>query len=218
MFDAVFIDAELLPDARVSLLPDLLPGTAVVVLDEGHGATKVRAGDVGVVLEWPATSERVSEVLSELSAQRAEPRVPAPQDSFWVKTSSGRSLVAVDSIRCLLAYGEYSRIHWGDGQEVLLRKSLKEWETELPASTFLRVHRNSIVNLNYLERVSADSGGGKVLHIKGAKQTVAVSLRKAVELNRRLRPVTLLTTATRLPGHRGILTTDEAGGGTASDC
>jgi len=216
-FDVVFIDAELLPDARVSLLPDLLPGAAVVVVDAGHGATKVRAGDVGVVLEWPTTPERVTELLSELSVQRAEPGVPAPPDSFWVKTSSGRCLVAVDTIRCLLAYGEYSRIHWGDGQEVLLRKSLKEWETELPASKFLRVHRNSIVNLDYLERVSADSGGGKLLHIKGVKQPVAVSLRKAVELNRRLRPVTLLTTATRLPGHRGVLTTNDEESGTVSD-
>ena len=95
--------------------------------------------------------------------------------------------MAIQDIEWIAAYGEYSRVVWGGTEGVLIRKSLKSWESELPTESFLRVHRKTIINLRRLERVDKGASAEMLAYLIGRPVPIEVSLRKVAVLNRRLK-------------------------------
>ena len=86
----------------------------------------------------------------------------------------------------ILAEREYSRVLLCEGGAAHLRKSLTDWENELPFPNFVRVRRGTIVNTSEISRIQRQ--GRKVtLHLAGGGGPVAVSYRFAPTLNRALR-------------------------------
>jgi DNA-binding LytR/AlgR family response regulator len=94
----------------------------------------------------------------------------------------------VGEIERIIAYGEYSWVYWhGTNKGVLLRKSLKQWLSELPGEQFIRVHRRAIVNLAWMERIGTLPGGRMQIHLRDTPEPILVSLRLAPVLNRKLK-------------------------------
>src|SRR5690606_16248939 len=62
-------------------------------------------------------------------------------------------LVKVNTIVCITAYVDYSNVFLNDGSKILVRRLLKKWEEILPQKSFIRIHRSTIINLNYVEKV-----------------------------------------------------------------
>ena len=94
----------------------------------------------------------------------------------------------VGEIDKIIAYGEYSWVYWSNNKKgALLRKSLKQWESELSGGQFIRVHRRAIVNLARMERIEKLSGGRMQVHLRGDPEPILVSLRLAPILNRKLK-------------------------------
>ncbi len=110
------------------------------------------------------------------------------RDSFLLDTPTEKRLVKAGEVKSILAYGEYSWVHWeGSEKGALRRKSLGQWVSELPAGQFIRVHRRAIVNLGFLERVEVLPSGRMQIHLRDTVEPIPVSLRQAPVLNRRLR-------------------------------
>lgn len=109
------------------------------------------------------------------------------QNSFMMTKGNTRKLIRLSEVKVLRADAEYSWIHWGAGQKMLFRKTLKCWEKTLPASQFIRIHRNAIINLAFLDYVSKASTGRPVIHLKEFDEPLEVSHRKISMLNRRLK-------------------------------
>lgn len=107
--------------------------------------------------------------------------------SVLVRTAAGSRVVQVHQITHLTADGEYSRVFWVEGKGVMVRKSLKSWAAELPASLFIRVHRNTLVNAAYVESVYSPGGGRLALGLRGRPEPIQVSLRLAARVKRLLK-------------------------------
>lgn len=54
-------------------------------------------------------------------------------------------------IRCE-AMSNYTRLYFTDRKELLVAKTLGEYETSLPSRYFLRIHRSDIINISYIKR------------------------------------------------------------------
>lgn len=125
---------------------------------------------------------------SRLAAAPPEPEETQLENSFLVKSGAQTRLVKFKEISQIIAYGEYSRVFWKEQPGgALLRKALRQWEAELPASHFVRVHRGAIINLDFLERIEKLPSGGMQLRLRGTTEPVPVSLRLAPQLNRKLK-------------------------------
>lgn len=122
------------------------------------------------------------------SPAAAEPAVPAA-GSFLATRDNRRYFVKLSEVKALLADGEYSRAHWGKDQSMMFRKALKQWEKELPAAQFIRIHRNAIVNLAFLEFVKKTPAGPQVC-LREFAQVLIVSQRKIPVLNKALKLAT----------------------------
>jgi two-component system LytT family response regulator len=141
----------------------------------------------------PVSPERLQQALARVRQRlAAKPGAAAasskPGNSFLVKTLTEKRLVKVNEIERIVAYGEYSWVYWQKNKKgALLRKSLKQWLSELPGEQFIRVHRRAIVNLACMERVEQLPNSRMQIHLRDTAEPILVSLRLAPVLNRKLK-------------------------------
>ena len=117
------------------------------------------------------------------------PATPRPPDSLLVKSLNRQQFLKLSEVKALLADGEYSTIHWGLNQHMMFRKPLKQWAAELPPEQFVRVHRQTIVNLAWLDFVEKTPEGKPLIHLREFKPVIPVSQRETPHFNRCLKKI-----------------------------
>ena len=90
--------------------------------------------------------------FAESNAVQGDESAEASDDKEYISVHADRktSLVKVSNIVYLESAGEYVRMHLADGTKLVTLFRLKNMESSLPASMFMRVHRSYIINLNYV--------------------------------------------------------------------
>ena len=64
-------------------------------------------------------------------------------------------------------------------------KSLREWEQRLPDRHFVRIHRSTIVNLEYVERLEPWSHASQHVYVRGLPEPLTMSRRFGARLRER---------------------------------
>lgn len=143
-------------------------------------------GSHSAALRWLAEAASKPDPAQPGEPARVGPANPTPE-SFLATRDSRQYFVKLSEVKALLAEGEYSRAHWGKDQQMMFRKALKQWETELPAPPFVRVHRNAIINLSHLDFVKKNPNGKRMVHLKDFSTAIEISQRKTVIFNTALK-------------------------------
>ena len=129
----------------------------------------------------------IQRVRKSLAAADVSAEDSCPPSTLLVKRHNRQHFVKLSEVKALLANGEYSMIHWGQDQHMMFRKSLKQWQVELPADLFVRVHRQAIINLSFLDFVERDAAGKAQIHLREFKPVIEVSQRARPGFNRSLK-------------------------------
>jgi len=93
------------------------------------------------------------------------------------------NMVNIDDIIRCESQSNYTLFYIKGGEQILVTKSLKEYENLLEEYSFVRVHHSHLINLNYLKEYVKTDGGYAVMT---DKSTVPVSVRKRDNLLREL--------------------------------
>lgn len=96
------------------------------------------------------------------------------------KTHRGIELIPVDDVRYFLADQKYVTVRHGSG-EVLIDETLKDLETEF-GQRFIRIHRNALLALPFLDGLELMSPGQYQVRIKGIEERLVVSRRHLPDL------------------------------------
>lgn len=132
-----------------------------------------------------AGARRVNRLqLASLRSATGEEAPPPGRERVSSQTHRGLETMPVDDIRCFLAEQKYVTA-CGPGRELLLPDTLKELEREFP-DRFLRVHRNALVAVAHIERLSRDGEGGWRVELRGVPVRPAVSRRHLAQVKQRL--------------------------------
>jgi DNA-binding LytR/AlgR family response regulator len=83
---------------------------------------------------------------------------------IMLPTMEGISFEKVKNILYLEASGNYTLIHFTDGRQALVCRSLCEIENKLPSNAFVRIHRSHTIHLNHLKKYVRGKGGHVVLN------------------------------------------------------
>jgi two-component system LytT family response regulator len=91
-------------------------------------------------------------MMLESSAGESEEVATDGDDKEFISVRADHktSLVKVNNIVYLESEGEYVRMHLADGNKLVTLFRLKNMESHLPSSQFMRIHRSYIINLNYV--------------------------------------------------------------------
>jgi two-component system LytT family response regulator len=100
-------------------------------------------------------------------------------DHLLVKLGTKIKLVKFSDIVCITAMKEYSKIKTNGNLDILVRKSMRNWVKMLPPNAFLRIHRATIINLNFIDKISQSNNRTYTVSLKGIKDTFDFSYRYA---------------------------------------
>lgn len=190
--DVVVLDLALLASTRRSLSSHVaelnLPSDSLLIAMADDDAYAVEAFNVHIFdyLVRPLRTERLIDAFFRAShwiatanaAQAGERltallnRVPRVRylDRVVIKNKGKVVFVSSDDIQYLLAEGNYVRIV-ANGQAFLLRGTISDYDRKLDPTTFVRVHRSSIVNMRDVREFRTGSEeGGYVLTMSNGEQ------------------------------------------------
>jgi len=196
-YDLVFLDIQLRGGNGFDLVPSIRPGARIIFVT-AYDAHALRAFEVNALdyLLKPVAPERLAAALQRITAPASLPSEPpvanatAPScvdsDRVYLKSERHARFVPLAELSAIVACDNYTEVHVADGSHFLVRRSLKAWEAVLPAASFLRVHRQILINLAQVERIDAPDADTPSLHLRGLRQPVACSHRLSPELRRRL--------------------------------
>jgi len=97
----------------------------------------------------------------------------------------GLALIPVEEVQYFLADQKYTTVRHRGGED-LIEDSLRLLESEF-GGAFVRVHRNALVNVKFLERIERAADGQYFVHLRGCSAPLQVSRRMAGELKERFR-------------------------------
>lgn len=119
----------------------------------------------------PETIHAVLRVLDERL-----PAAPANDYLKWIKVTDRQSmrLIQVEEICCFQAQDKYTVVQTA-AQEFLIRKTIKDLAAELDPDIFWQIHRATIVNAAWIDKVSTSVTGRYVLTLKNRPGALTVS-------------------------------------------
>jgi len=117
----------------------------------------------------------------QLAAAGAEAR----RTHIAARSREGLKLIPIEQVQYFLADRKYTTVAHVNGEE-LIEDSLRLLESEFGAA-FVRIHRNALVAVKYLEGIERGADGQYFVRLRGCAAPLAVSRRMAGELKERFR-------------------------------
>jgi two-component system LytT family response regulator len=186
--DVVFLDVQLAGESGLELLPLIDPSVAVVFVT-AFDQYAVRAFEVNALdyLLKPVAPARLGRAVERLTKPNESPP-PASRldyaDRLFLRLDDRMGFVKVADIVSVVSDGDYSIVRLAGGHTHRARKPLRDWAARLPDTAFARVHRSTIVNLEFVERVEEWSHFSYHLYLRGLAEPVTMSRRYAGQLKR----------------------------------
>ena len=131
---------------------------------------------------------RNNNIASLLENLLERPALEAKLHRLYLPTARGvYEAVELSEVTHCRAQRNYCIFALADGNELLITRSMKEYEQALEEHGFARIHNSCMVNLSYVQRYSSegDRTSGRLLLVNGT--TLEVARRKKEELLLRLR-------------------------------
>ncbi|PEN13774.1 DNA-binding response regulator [Longibacter salinarum] len=101
-----------------------------------------------------ATGKLAGEEMTEMSGT-GEPRQSGDGylERIPVRKAKEIRIVPSATVAYVKSDGPYAELHTADGSKHLIRESMKSLEQQLDPSQFCRIHRSTIINLDFVESV-----------------------------------------------------------------
>ena len=189
--DVVFLDVQLAGESGLELLPLIDPSVAIVFVT-AFDQYAVRAFEVNALdyLLKPVAPARLARAVERLGQPNdggvaaGQPPKLDYQDRLFLRLDDRMGFVKVADIVSIVSDGDYSIVRLAGGRTHRARKSLRDWAARLPENAFARVHRSTIVNLEFVDRVEEWSHFSYRLYLRGLAEPVTMSRRYAGQLKR----------------------------------
>ena len=180
---------------RVEAVPPVIFVTA-------HDEHAIRAFEVNALdyLLKPVHPDRLAASLERvraLSADMTDPTATAAPssgerpltlaDSLLVKSGLRMRFLRIGMINCIRAAGDYTEVTIAGRERLLVSMRMKAWEARLPAKTFCRIHRSTIVRMDRVVAINDIPGGGSTVVVEGVDEPLVLSRRMKSRLRGRLK-------------------------------
>ncbi|MET3113635.1 two-component system LytT family response regulator [Pedobacter sp. CG_S7] len=206
--DLIFLDIAMPGENGFELIPAAVQNNAHVVFTtayDQYALKAIKANALDYLLK-PIDIDELKETVikatkyigqNKLSAQQMNSQLTQLAENLADRSEirklnlpngqGGYTLVNFNQIIHVEADSNYSVFHLSGMEKITVAKVLKEYEEILPENKFVRVHKSSIINLDYLKEYNSKNGLEVVLK-SGVK--IAVSRRRASEFAEKVKTYT----------------------------
>ena len=189
--DVIFLDIQMPGESGFDLL-EKIDTPARVIFVTAFDEFALRAFDVNALdyLMKPVSLSRLKTSVERLFEDKGRESVSEKKlqynDRLFLLFNTHYLFLKVDSLVYISASGDYSEVHLKDGKKGLTNKSMQEWENRLPDTMFCRIHRSTIINLDYVEKIDEWFNNAFKLHLKDVSEPFIMSRRYAAIIKNRM--------------------------------
>ncbi len=189
--DVIFLDIQMPGQSGFDLL-NTADTCAKIVFVTAFDEYALRAFEVNAIdyLLKPVNPKRLKDALEKLDGEQGSEflnmRKLNYDDRLFLQVNSNMKFIRISDLISINASGDYSEIFTADEHKGLTTKSMREWEARLPEKQFCRVHRSTIINLEYVTKVEKWFNNSYRLHLKSIEVPAIMSRRYASKLKDKL--------------------------------
>lgn len=188
--DIVFLDIEMNGQNGFDLL-NKCGADFKTVFVTAYNQYAIRAFEVNAIdyLLKPVNADRLAQTIHKLNEQlilehkhaEAQPQLSL-DDRLLITLNRKMSFIKISEIKYILAAGDYSEIVTIHNERALVQKKMKDWELQLPGKNFQRVHRTSIINLDFVDKIERYGKENAIVFLKGVEKYLDISKNYLAEL------------------------------------
>jgi len=189
LLDVRMPDMDGLETARHLNVLDEPPAVIFTTAYDQYAVEAFEAHAVGYLLK-PVRKEQLAAALTRAGRlTRAQLQTLAAagtrRSHLAARRRDGLRLIPLEEVQYFLSDQKYTTVRHLGGED-LIEDSLRLLESEFGAS-FVRIHRNALVGVKYLERIERAAEGQYFVRLRGCEAPLRVSRRMAGELKERFR-------------------------------
>ncbi len=87
-------------------------------------------------------------------------------DNIFLKMYNSSLPTKVDKIKYIISANQYTNVVLESNKTVLIRRTINTWEQVLPENIFIRIHRKTIINIHYINKIERCHGGNYRIILK----------------------------------------------------
>jgi len=178
--DVLFLDIQLSDGNGFDLL-DRVEYNGKIVFVTAFNEFATRAFEINALdyLTKPVSTERLKSVIKKLTDTDMVPERNVfmklrYDDRIMIEQKKSIHFIKLDTLVCIKAYRDYTTLTDCNGREYLVLENIGEWQKKLPDEHFARIHRNSIINFNYIDRAEK-TGHTAEIHLKNISEPILIS-------------------------------------------
>ncbi len=105
-------------------------------------------------------------------------------DHIFINDRKNPGFYLVKDILFIRSLKDYTRIYLTDDKKFLMRKPMIYWVKTLPNEQFLRIHRQTLINLNFIEKIEPLSSNRFSILMKNISKKLEVSQRHSNKIKK----------------------------------
>jgi len=180
--DLIFLDIQLNEKTGFEIL-NKIDFQGRIIFVTAYDQYAIQAFEVNAIdyLLKPVTKERLKEAIERLSEitvtenQASSNKKLDYDDKLFITVGNNLRFLKISSIIHITASGDYSEIYDNDSIKGLVTKTMNEWEERLPEKYFCRIHRSTIVNIEFIEKIEKWFNNTKRVYLKGIEEPLIMS-------------------------------------------
>jgi len=182
--DLIFLDIQMPGKSGFDLL-DNIELDAKIIFVTAYDEYAIRAFEVNALdyLPKPVSQERLTKTVERIISNSPNRQLSSKKlkytDRLFLEFGTKIRFLKISEITFITAEGDYSMVNLFDGTQGLVSKSMKEWEERLPINFFCRIHRSSIINNEFIEKIDKYFNNSYKISLKGVKDPLIISRRYA---------------------------------------
>ena len=189
--DLVFLDIQMPGMDGFDVLEQISSDVRVIFVT-AFDEFALRAFEVNALdyLLKPVSADRLQQSIERLELipddMEDDLRELEYHDRLLLKLDTSLGFLKISTIICITSAGDYSEVLCTNKKKVLVHKSMAEWETRLPDAFFNRIHRTTIVNMEFVDRLEEWFNNSYRVYMKGIEEPYVMSRRYVTKLKQKL--------------------------------
>ena len=178
--DLLFLDIQLYNETGFDIL-DKIKYDGKIIFVTAHDEFAIRAFEINAVdyILKPISHERLKNAIDRLNSADKKREYKTDkfnyEDRILIMCGERMKFIKLENLSHITASGDFSGINTSDGNEYLSSKSMNEWEERLPEKYFLRIHRSTIINIEFIEKAEKWFNYSSLIKLKGVQDSFKVS-------------------------------------------
>jgi two-component system, LytTR family, response regulator len=189
--DLIFLDIQMPGESGFTLVEQVNPKTKIIFVT-AYDEYAVRAFEVNALdyLMKPVNPDRLKKTIEKLSSETKKIELKTKSlcydDTLFILLNSQMKFVKISDILFIESSGDYSELNFINNAKGLTSKPMNEWEERLPKNHFIRIHRTSIINLNYVQKIEEWFNNSFRVYLSGKTEPLLISRRYASKLKEKM--------------------------------